>query len=183
MLELSEQDIDWTDPAILDIVMADFIGYYGMVTEDAACTFLEALAVDAAAGTWVPTDIGTVVASISAGITTVYNAAKRMPDTMWLSLDETMALAGLTNSDDSVTAFTVIRQALSDAGLGTFRFVTGPQLSADTRIIGSSRLVESYEQRKGFISAANVSHLGADIAYRGYVAFNGLAAGFTQLTA
>ena len=76
---------------------------------------------------------------------------------------------------------TLIRQALSDAGV-PMRFVTGPQLSNDTRIIGCSDLVESYEVQKGLLSAQNITHLGLDIAYRGYVSFYGRREGFVKLT-
>lgn len=179
ILELSEQDIDWTDPAILQIVIEDFAQEYGEVTEIAACTALEALAT--AESAWDPTDVRSIVSSITGGIGDVYDTAKRMPDRVWLSLDEMLTLAGTTNSTGQVTAMTLIKQALADAGV-PMTFVTGPSLSAGTRIIGCSSLVESYENQKGLLSAPDVGHLGVFIAYRGYVAFHGLAAGFVALT-
>lgn len=181
VLELSEQDLDWTDPAMLDIVLADFLGVYASVTEAAACTALTTLGGTYSA-LWAATDIGDVVASVLAGVAEVYDNAKRMPDTMWWSLDQMLAVAALTDANNSTTAFTVLNRALADAGVNLAHRV-GPGLAATTRIIGCSSLVESYEQQKGFISAANVSHLGADIAYRGYVAFHGQAKGFAALEA
>lgn len=178
VLALAEQDIDWTEPALLDIVLADFIGYYSQATELAACTHLETLA--SATSVWDGTSIADVVASVITGVETVYAAAKRMPDTMWWSLSAMLAVAQLTNTNEDTTAFTVLTRALSDAGL-KLNHVVGPQLSADIKILGCSSLVERYEQQKGFISAANVSHLGADIAYRGHVAFHGRAAGHVLL--
>lgn len=180
VLEISEQDIDWTEPAVLDLVLTDFIGVYAQVTENWACDALEALGTTTAV--WDATDVTSIVSSILTGVQTVYNAAKRMPDTCWLSLDELLGLAGTVNTTETATALTVIRQALADAGV-PLRFITGPQLTAETIILGASSLVEVYEQQKGFISAANVSHLGADIAYRGYVASYGRAAGFVKLEA
>jgi len=88
---------------------------------------------------------------------------------MWLDLAGFLTLAGTSNSTTNVSALTLIKQAISDAGLPGFRFVVGPQLSASTRIIGVSSLVEVYEQQKGLLSLQNVSHLGLDVAYRGYL--------------
>lgn len=178
VLELSEQDIDWTDPSALQIVIEDIAGVYANVTEAAACTALTALA--SATTVWTGTDIGTIVTSITTAIQTVYTAVKQMPDTCWLSLDEGLSLAGTTNADDSVTAMTLIKQALADAGV-PMAFKTIPGLPADSRIVGCSNLVEAYEQQKGLISAPDVPHLGQVIAYRGYAAFYGVGAGFRRM--
>ena len=59
--------------------------------------------------------------------------------------------------------------------------VVGPGLPADTRILGVSALAESYENIKGLVQAPDVSRLGVVMAYRGYAATYGLAAGFVRL--
>jgi len=178
VLELSEQDLDWTDPGILQIVLTDFAGMYAEVTEIAACTALVALAVPTSP--WSAVDIDAIVGSLTTGIGVVYAAAKRMPDTVWLSLDEMLTLAGNTNPTTNVSALSLIKQALNDAGV-PLKFVTGPSLPAGTRILGASGLIESYEQVKGMLSAQNVSHLGLDVAYRGYATFYGRPEGFVGL--
>lgn len=177
-LELSRQDQDWTDPAMLQIAIDDFAGYYGNVTEGAAVTALVALA--AATSPWTATTIATIITSFTLGIQAAYTSAKRMPDTIWLSLDEMLELAGNTNATTNESALTLVKRTLSDAGL-PMHFVTGPQLPVNTRIIGCSGLVEAYENQGGLLSAPDVQHLGTFIAYYGYVAFYGLAAGFVSL--
>lgn len=178
VLEISEQDIDWTDPAVL-IVVQDFVDYYAEQTEAQA---IAALVLAAATSDYDDTSIATVIDSVMAGVQAVYTSAKRMPDTCWLSLDSMFELAGTTNTTTNVSALTLIKQALADAGV-PLQFVTAPGLAAGKKIIGASSLVESYERQKGLLSAPDVSHLGVNIAYRGYAAFFGLAAGFVSLEA
>lgn len=179
VLELSEQDIDWTDPAAMQLAIEDFTDYYAEVTELAACTALVALATTDS--DWDPTDPGTIIASVMAGIGAGYATSKKIPDTLWLSLDEALTLAGTTNSTTDTSALALLNQALREAGL-SMTTVVGPQLPADTRILGVKKLVESYENVKGLVTAPDVSHLGVFMAYRGYAATYGRAEGFVNLT-
>lgn len=177
-LEISRQDIDWTDPSTLQIAIDDFSGYYANVTEAAACTALVALAT--ATSAYTATSIATIIGSVMTGIQAGYTAAKRVPDTLWLSLDQMIALASNTNTTTNLSALSLLRQTLNDAGI-TIKIVTGPQLPAGTRILGNSGLIESYEQQLGLLSLPDITHLGVFIAYAGYLAFYGLAAGFVSL--
>jgi HK97 family phage major capsid protein len=177
-LELSRQDLDWTDPSVLQIVIDDFAGYYGLVTETAAVVALEALA--SATSTYTATTIATIIASFTTAIQAAYTSAKRMPDTCWLALDSMLTLAGNVNATTNESALTLVKRTLSDAGM-PMKFVVGPQLTAGKKIIGCSGLVEAYENKGGLLSAPDVQHLGTFISYYGYVAFYGLAAGFVTL--
>lgn len=169
VLDISQQAIDWSEPALLDIVLSDFTDMYAEVSEAEACGFLQGL-VTTNTSPWADTDPGAVVSSISAAVLASYAAARRMPDTFWLSLDSAMALAGTTNADDTITAISLIRRALQDVGLN-LSFVIGPQLAPGTRIVGNAGLVESYEKRNGILQAINVPLLGLDIGYSAYLAF------------
>ena len=177
-LKLSQQDLDWTDPAILQIVIDDFAGIYGNVTELAACTFLATTA-SASAG-WTGTNVSTMVSSVTGGISAAYASSKRKPDTLWLDLATMLTLAGTLTTTFEYSVLTVLKNALADAG-APLNIVVGPQLSANTRILGNSTLIESYEQQKGLLSLQDVSHLGLDVAYHGYVAFYGKSEGFVKL--
>lgn len=178
VLELSEQDIDFTDPAVLNIVISDFAAMYGEATEAKAVAALVALA--STTTTYTSTTISTIIGSYMAAVQAVYASSKRMPDTVWMSLDSMFTVAGVSNSTTNVTALTLLKQALADAGVG-LNFVVAPTLPSGTIIVGASSLVESYEKVKGLLTAPDVSHLGVVIGYRGYMATYGLAAGFTKL--
>lgn len=177
-LEISRQDIDWTDPSAMQVALDDFVGEYANITEAAACTALVTLA--AATSTYTATSIASIISSFMTGIQAGYTAAKRLPDTLWLSLDQLIALSANTNTTTNVSAISLLKQVLNDAGVN-LKVVTAPQLASGTRILGNSGLVESYEQQLGLLSMPDVTHLGVNISYAGYVAFYGLAAGFVSL--
>jgi HK97 family phage major capsid protein len=193
-LQLTQQDIDFTDPAILAIVLSDFTEYYAEVTEGEAADFLEELIVagDTAVNgstysDYDATDVGTLVESYVDGVVAVYNKAKRVPDTIWHDLASWATLTSTTNANNDRTALSMIREALAELGsagmegAAGMRWVIGPQLAANTRIIGCRSLIEVYEQRKGLLTAIVPSVLATDIAYSGYVAFHGRHEGFVQL--
>jgi HK97 family phage major capsid protein len=60
-VNVSRQDIDWTQPSIMDIVINDLAGKYGVVTEAALCA---ALVAGATAGTTIPTGTPTTTAGV-----------------------------------------------------------------------------------------------------------------------
>jgi hypothetical protein len=139
-------------------------------TEGAACDALEASITTNTSG-WTATNVATIVSSITTGVEAVYASSKRMPDTFWLDLGSALDLAAVLNTDNSVTAIEVIQKALSFVGIN-LSFVVGPQLAADTRILGNKLRVEQYEQQLGLLSAEMPSQLKRQIAYAGYLAFH-----------
>lgn len=176
-LRLSQQDIDWTDPAILEILLADFVDYYSEVTEGAACDFLEALpiAADTAADNtghspWTVTDPGTIVESVINGMVKLYGKAKRMGTVLFLDLASAASLSTVMTGNDDRTALSVVRESLRELDM-SLDIVIGPQLAADTRILAVKSFIEAYEERKGLLRAVVPSVLAQDVAYFGYVAF------------
>lgn len=177
-LDLSQQDIDWTDPAALQLVVQDFADVYSNRMEARACSFLVTTA--SASAAWTATNVSTIVSSVTSGVQAVYNTAKSMPDTLWLSLDEALSLAGTVTGDYNRTAMAMVNEALAAAGVNV-NVVVGPQLASDTRILGVSRLIESYENINGLLQVAQPDILGQRIAYSGYGALFGDSAGFVKL--
>lgn len=171
-LELSNQDIEWTDPAALDLLVTDFADLYAEFTESIACTALIALA--ATTSPYVPTTVATIVDSYVDGVVAAYNLSKRTPDTVWLDLASWATLASTTTASENRSALAVLRETLSELGTPV-RFVVGPQLGADTRIVGTSTLTEAYEKQNGLLRGLKVSNLAQEVAYSGYVAFYGRA--------
>lgn len=178
-LDISEQDVDWTDPASLEIVLSDFTEFYAEATEGEAADVIEGLA--ETYSPYVATNVATLVESYVDGVLEVYDQCKRMPDTIWTDLASWATLASTTNTNNDRTALSMIRESLNELGAGPMRWIVGPQLAADTRVVGASNLVESYEQRKGLLRAVKPSVLGHEIAYFGYVAFYGRPEGFVNL--
>lgn len=179
MLELSLQEIEWTEPEALQLVVQDFADMYVEYVETQALAHLAALvdagdtAVDDSTySPWVTTNIGTIIDSIVDGVLKVYGKAKRMPDTFLLDLASWGALAGTVNATTDTSALVLIKAALNDAGFN-LNFAVSPAAAADTRLLYASSLVEGYEKQRGLLRGEKVSTLTAELAYSGDVAFYG----------
>lgn len=187
VLNVSQQNIDWTDPAIMGILLTDFADVYASVTEGEACDALEAL-ITTNTATWDATSVATILGSLTAAVVAGYTSAKRLPDTLWLSLDSWATLAALVNTNDEpvfpgLALGGTLEVSMVDGTPIGVKPVVAPQLATGTMILGVRALIESFEQRKGVLSAPNVALFGVDVAYAGYVAFYGRAEGFIGLTA
>lgn len=178
-LDLSQQDIDWTSPAALDLVVQDFVDVFSNSLEARAVAYLATLA--SASVAFTTTNIGTVVTSIMNGVKAVYDSSKQQADTLWLSLDEAIYMSATFNSNNDKSAIALLKDAVRDMGGFDLNIVVGHQLSADTRIVGFSGLAESYLQTNGLIQVAQPDVLGQRLAYSGYGALWGKAAGFVKL--
>ena len=181
-LNLSRQNIDWTSGAALQLVVQDFADVYASIVEGEACDALEAVPVAADAASngdgysaWTATNVETIVGSYIDGIIDVYGRGKVMPDTAWLDLASWGVLAKTMTGQDDRTALDVLREALREFGADGFRFVVGPQLAANTRILGYGRWMEAYEQQHGLLRVEQPSTWSVNVATAGYVAFYNVA--------
>jgi HK97 family phage major capsid protein len=184
-VDISRQDIDWTDPSAWDILIRDLANVYAIQTETAVAADFVAKAT----GTKPPALPATpVLADWSHALYTAgmhsYQAGQRMPAVIWCSLDVWAALGSLVD-----TARLVLPQNKTDemgaAGTSTLADFRGdllglprvvvPTFPAKTCIVGPSDLYESYEEVIGLLSVIEPSILGVQVAYGGYVAFGALA--------
>jgi HK97 family phage major capsid protein len=180
-LDLSQQDVDWTDPAAMELVIQDFARVYAKRMETRASTYLEAQVTGLSGTAYSIASVSAAVDTYMAGFEAVRTNAEEPADTVWVDAASHYALASLTNSD-GVSALTILKQALNDAGVGPVSWVVGHQLTAATRIVGSSRLIESYEQTNGLLRVAQPDVLGQRVAYSGYGAFHCTPEGFVVLS-
>ena len=119
-------------------------------------------------------------------------AAFRMPDRIWCSLDVWAAWGSLVD----VARLVIPQDRVSEMGapgtselssfagdlLGVPRIVV-PTFVAGTCLVGNSSLFEVYEEVIGLLSVVEPSILGVQVAYGGYVAFGTLSAtGIVPLT-
>jgi hypothetical protein len=183
-LDLSQQDVDWTSPSMLDLVIQDFARVYSRRLETTAIAFLEAAAVTTSA--YVATDLHTLVTSFVDAATTVYNATDGayFPDTVWLDIGSYALLAKTLNTTGETNALEQIQNAMGKIGAGEptgpFKLVIG-RFTAPAIIVGSSALIESYEQTRGLLRVAQPDVLGQRIAYYGYHAYFAESSAFAKL--
>jgi hypothetical protein len=169
-LDISFQDRDWTDPAILGIAVADLAGVYAKETDNAAADGF----VTATTGTFV---LGASPAS-GAVRAAVLNAANQIvanvgvyPDTVWMAPDVAAQLGAIVETGSSgLPSFPGLSTVGSSGELLGLRSVIDVNFAAGTMIIGVSGYVEHYETVGGLLSVTEPTILGYTIAYYGYVA-------------
>jgi len=178
-ITLTFQDRDWTDPAIMSVLLMDMAAAYGIQCETHICNTLTSNTFGttvplAAAGSAKAEDYIQAIAKASR---MVYDNILRLPTHLYLSTDAWEQFVSLTDStgrplfprvgamnapgvSDAVTSF-----ILDVMGL---RAVVSPQLPAGTIIVGHGESLESYETLGGQVSIVNPSVLSVDMAFYGY---------------
>jgi HK97 family phage major capsid protein len=173
-VNVSRQNIDWSVPQIMDIVVADLAGQYAIETEQVTAAALEANAVaqtPALPATPTPADVSAAIWK-AAGAAYVATAGVGSlvlcvaPDVMGL-IGPLFAPVNPTNSQSS--------------GFNAGSFGSGPQgsisgiavvmstaLTAGTALMVNTAAAEVYEQRIGTLSVTEPSVLGVQVAYAGY---------------
>ena len=188
-LEISFQDRDWTDPAVMQVCVSDLVREYAEHTEAIAAIGLMAGA----------TGTGTLAANATsdAVIKAIYDAAASvntaagvLPDTLYASPDQWARLGSLVDASKRPIFPTLApANAPGTASADSFtmnpwglRLVVSNHLSAGSLIVGASRYFETFEQVGGALSVTNVTVLSTTIAYYGYFTqFVSLGGAFVKL--
>jgi hypothetical protein len=170
-LDISFQDRDWTDPAILSIAVSDLQAVYAQETDNAAAD----AALAATTGTFVLIDAaadGAARAAIMTASSQIFANVKQRPDTVWMSPDEYAKWGAMTNTAGGQVSFPGMQDATTDTGgvLMGLRVVVDANFAAKTMIIGVSSQFEHYETVGGLLAVTEPTILGYTIAYYGYVA-------------
>ena len=174
-VNVSRQDIDWTQPAVMDIVINDLAGYYAQVTEDALGDVLTAAAV---AGTDLPaTPTGAdVSAALWAAAAAVYTATKGQGTIIVAAPPDMLALIGPLFAPVNPQNAQSSGFAAGQFGSGAMGAISGVQvivtngLAANAILVMSSAAAEVYEDRIGSLQVVEPSVLGVQVAYAGYFA-------------
>src|SRR4051812_14833910 len=176
-VNVSRQDLDWTQPSIMDIVINDLAGKYGVVTEAALCA---AAVAGATAGTTIPTGTPTTTAlsnALWAGASTIYTATAGQGRLAYFIAPDMLALWAPLFAP-------VNPQNAQSAGFTAANFQTGLMgsisgipvymdagLAAGAMLLISSSALEVYEDRIGSLQVVEPSVLGVQVAYAGYYAW------------
>lgn len=178
VVNLSWQDRDWTDPAIMDLLVSDMAGSYAQATDAAFCAYFTA-AVTAVQDLGDPSLGSAWLSAIYAGAGTIFSSTNALPDTVWCAPDVWGQLGGMVDTTGRPLFPTVNPgnalgniQPTSFAGsIAGMRLVVDKNFPAGTAILGDSLYVESYETIGGQVSAMEPSVLGTQIAFYGYMAW------------
>jgi HK97 family phage major capsid protein len=176
-INLSWQDRDWTDPAIMDLLVSDLAASYFQETDNAFCAYFAA-AVTATEALATPDGPG-LVGAIYAATATIFGATNGMPDTLWVAPDVWGSIGGLSDTTGrqlfpSVNPSNALGSISPTSMMGTvagMRLVVDKYLPAGTAILGDSTYVETYETVGGQVSVMEPSVLGTQMAFYGYIAW------------
>jgi HK97 family phage major capsid protein len=166
-VNVSRQDLRWTQPSILQVLFDDFTRVYAQRTDAAACTEFPAdIAVEAALADYTP---AAVEAFLRKAVGTVAaNASGAVVDTIWMSPDVWAGL-GASTITSGAKAYNLPLTGGGDV-LG-LRPVLDPQFAAQTLIVGAAALAEYWEDLDGFITVDEPDVLGQMVGYAGYADF------------
>jgi HK97 family phage prohead protease len=181
---LSIQDVDFTDPASLQIVLNDLIGEYLIASDNVAADAITAGAT-ASGATWAVT-AGDPSSLISAIYTSAYNillATNFLPDHIFVAPGVWQALGAQLDADNRpVFPYVGAAGLMGVNGMGaanitvanTFNpfglnLVADRNFAAGTMVVARGQAIEFYEQIRGFMSVELPSTLGRNFSYAGYV--------------
>ena len=181
---LSIQDVDFTDPASLQIVLNDLIGEYLIASDNVAADAITAGAT-ASGATWAVT-AGDPSSLISAIYTSAYNillATNFLPDHIFVAPGVWQALGAQLDADNRpVFPYVGAAGLMGVNGMGaanitvanTFNpfglnLVADRNFAAGTMVVARKQAIEFYEQIRGLMSVELPSTLGRNFSYAGYV--------------
>jgi hypothetical protein len=177
VVNLSWQDRDWTDPAIMNLLVSDLAASDAQVTDAAFCTYFTGSVTQTQAAA-TPDGEG-VLGALYAASGTIYSETNGMPDTLWAAPDIWGSLGSMVDGSGRQLFPTVnpqnalgnIQPNSMSGSVAGFRMVIDKNLAAGTAILGDSTYVETYETIGGQVSAIEPSVLGTQIAFYGYIAW------------
>jgi hypothetical protein len=181
---LSQQDVDFTSPAALEIILRDLAGQYMLQSDAVACAAI--LAGDTASGsTWTVTadNPSTLIAALYDAATDILKATNFLPDHIFVSPDVWQKLGAQLDGDKRpVFPYTGAAGLMGVNGLGTggvtamntfnplgLNLVVDRAFSDGTMVVARGSAIEFYEQVRGIMSVEVPSTLGRQFSYYGYV--------------
>ena len=179
-VNISEADLDWTDPAILSILLDDMGRIYSNATDNYAADTLVAGATTtqafAAADLDKPEVWAAEIAEAAATILTSSNG--NLPTHLFLAPGIWGNLLGLSDSSKRplfpqigpMNAFGNLAPGQYNGNAFGLQVVVDRNFASGTAIVGDASGYELFEQQKGAISLDNPSTLSRTIAFRGYFA-------------
>lgn len=181
-INLSLQDQAWTEPAILDMLVADLAAEYAKRTDLAfTSAFFGAVTQTVYATTGATpavSDGRTWMSALYEAAAIIFAAGAASPSTLWAAPDVWSALGALTDDGGrpmfpAANPFNGMGQLTPNAQTGTvagFRIVVDRMFTPGTAILGDPAGVETYETIGGLLQALQPSVLGNELAYYGYFA-------------
>ena len=179
-VNISEADIDWSDPAILSVVLDDMGRIYANATDNYAADQLASGATTTSNFTAASVDDPSYWAEwVANAAETILSASNgNLPTHMFMNPSMWAELLKLSDTADRplfpqvgpMNAFGSLAPGQVNGNAFGLQVVVDRNFNAATTIIGDATGYELFEQQKGAISLDNPSTLSRTIAFRGYAA-------------
>ena len=181
---LSIQDVDFTDPASLNIILNDLVGEY-LIASDKVAADAVAAAASASGSTWTVTanDPSSLITAMYDAATDILTATNFLPDHVFVSPDVWKKLGSQLDGDKRpIFPYTATAGLMGVNGIGTanitvqntfnpfgLNLVVDNNFAAGTLFVARGSAIEFYEQVRGLMSVELPSTLGRNFSYAGYV--------------
>jgi HK97 family phage prohead protease len=181
---LSIQDVDFTDPASLQIILNDLVGEYMLASDNVAADAITAGAT-ASGATWTvaSTDPSSLFNALYTAAYNILTETNFLPDhlfvdpNVWLYLGKQLdadkrpvfpyvGAAGLMGMNAAGTSNITQMNTFNPFGLS---LVADKNFAASTMVVARAQAIEFYEQIRGLMSVELPSTLGRNFSYAGYV--------------
>ena len=179
-VNISEADIDWTDPAILSVVLDDMGRIYANATDNYAADTLRTGASVTQNFTGADTDEpASWAAWVATAAKTILSSSNgNLPTHLFVDPEVWAVLLSLSDSSKRplfpqvgpMNAFGNLAPGQANGNAFGLQVVVDRNFASDTLILGDASGYELYEQQKGAISLDSPSTLSRTIAFRGYFA-------------
>jgi hypothetical protein len=180
---LSLQDVDFTSPGSMDIIINDLMGQYMQASDNLAADGLVAGAA-ASGATWTVTanDPSSLISAIYTSAYNILLASNFLPDHIFVSPNVWQALgaqldvdkrpvfpyvgaAGLMGVNGMGSADITVANTFNPFGLN---LVADRNFAAGTMVVARGAAIEYYESIRGLLTRDEPSTLGKVLSYHGY---------------
>jgi HK97 family phage prohead protease len=177
-VNVSLQDIEWSDPAVISLILNDMAKIYALTTDAAACTDFNAMSIGSIPSIDITDPAAWVAGIYHASEEIIVQGGGTLPTHLFLSADMWRALGGLSDSADR-PLFPEIGPMNANGSLSPSRYagsafgltvVVDANFAAETIIVGDPSGFEIFEQQRGAISVETPSNLGRTLSWYGYFA-------------
>jgi len=177
---ISEQDLDWTDPNVLSLILDDMARIYANQTDDVAADAL-------VSGASTTQNFATAsVADPAYWVEWIYTAAStilsasngNLPTHLFMAPNRWASLGNLSDTADRplfpqagpMNAYGQLQPGSTAGNAFGLQVVVDRNFASGTLIVGNPEGFEIFEQQKGAISLDSPSTLSRTLAWRGYFA-------------
>ena len=184
-VQLSVQDVDFTSPAAMEIILRDLASQYLLASDNVAADAITAGA-SASGSTWTfnATNPASLITALYDAARDILTASNFLPDTIFVSPDVWYNLGRQLDADSRpVFSYTGAAGLMGVNGMGTanvtqantfnpfgLNLVADRNFASSTMVVARANAIEFYEQIRGLMSRENPTVLGREFSYYGYVA-------------